>query len=95
MLSGSVGYLRASAAGIPFLYVSYAGNGHLVGLANARTPLRIAVTANVLNVALEVFLVYGLHRVHAEPGGQHPVERCRRAAPLDVPEHRDARLRAG
>ena len=61
VLSGSVGYLRASAAGIPFLYVSYAGNGHLVGLANARTPLRIAVSANVLNAALELFLVYGMH----------------------------------
>ena len=61
VLSGSVGYLRASAAGLPFLYVSYAGNGHLVGLADARTPLRIAVSANVLNVALELLLVYGLH----------------------------------
>jgi len=61
VLAGSVGYLRAAAVGIPFLYVSYAGNGHLVGLANARTPLRIAVSANVLNVALEVFLVYGAH----------------------------------
>ncbi len=61
VLSGSVGYLRASAAGIPFLYVSYAGNGHLVGLANARTPLRIALSANVLNAALELFLVYGVH----------------------------------
>jgi Na+-driven multidrug efflux pump len=30
-------------------------------VADTRTPLRIAVTANVLNVALEVFLVYGLH----------------------------------
>src|SRR2546429_5647818 len=61
VLSGSVGYLRAAAVGMPFLYLSYAGNGHLVGLADARTPLRIAVSANVLNVALEVFLVYGLH----------------------------------
>jgi MATE family, multidrug efflux pump len=59
--AGAVGYLRASAAGIPFLYLSYAGNGHLVGLADARTPLRIAVSANVLNVALEVLLVYGVH----------------------------------
>jgi putative MATE family efflux protein len=59
--AGAVGYLRASAAGIPFLYLSYAGNGHLVGLADARTPLRIAVGANVLNVALEVLLVYGVH----------------------------------
>ena len=61
VLSGSVGYLRASAAGIPFLYLSYAGNGHLVGLADARTPLRIAVSANVLNVTLELLLVYGVH----------------------------------
>ena len=61
VLAGSVGYLRAAAVGIPFLYLSYAGNGHLVGLADARTPLRIAVGANALNVALEVFLVYGVH----------------------------------
>jgi putative MATE family efflux protein len=61
VLSGAVGYLRASAAGLPFLYLSYAGNGHLIGLADTRTPLRIAVTANVLNVVLEVFLVYGVH----------------------------------
>ena len=59
--AGAVGYLRASAAGIPFLYLSYAGNGHLVGLADARTPLRIAVSANAANVALEVLLVYGAH----------------------------------
>ena len=61
VLVGSVGYLRASAAGLPFLYLSYAGNGHLIGLADTRTPLRIAVTANVLNVALELLLVYGVH----------------------------------
>ena len=59
--AGAVGYLRAAAAGLPFLYVSYAGNGHLIGLADTRTPLRVAVTANVLNVALELGLVYGLH----------------------------------
>jgi len=61
VLAGSVGYLRASAAGLPFLYLSYAGNGHLIGLADTRTPLQIAVAANALNVALEVFLVYGAH----------------------------------
>jgi len=57
VLAGAVGYLRASAVGIPFLYLSFAGNGHLIGLADTRTPLRIAVSANVLNVALEVLLV--------------------------------------
>jgi putative MATE family efflux protein len=61
VFSGSVGYLRASAAGLPFLYLSFAGSGHLIGLADTRTPLVIAVTANVLNVALEIFLVYGVH----------------------------------
>src|ERR1700759_2971935 len=60
VLAGSVGYLRAGAVGVAFLFLSYAGNGHLVGLANARTPLRIAVSANVLNIALEILLVYGL-----------------------------------
>jgi putative MATE family efflux protein len=61
VLAGSVDYLRISAIGVPFLYLSYAGNGHLVGLADTRTPLRVAVTANVLNVALEAGLVYGAH----------------------------------
>jgi putative MATE family efflux protein len=40
--------------------VSYAGNGHLIGLADIRTPLRIAVAANLLNVVLEVALVFGV-----------------------------------
>jgi putative MATE family efflux protein len=59
--AGATGYLRAAAAGLPFLYLSYAGNGHLIGLANSRVPLKIAVGANVVNVALEAALVFGLH----------------------------------
>jgi putative MATE family efflux protein len=61
VLTGAVGYLRAAAAGLPFLYVSYAGNGHLVGLADTKTPLRIAVAANVANAGLEAALVFGAH----------------------------------
>ena len=61
VVSGAADYLRVSAVGLPFLYVSFAGNGHLIGLADTRTPLRIAVTANVANVLLELALVYGLH----------------------------------
>jgi len=61
VFSGAVSYLRVSAAGLPFLYLSYAGNGHLIGLADTRTPLRIAVAANVVNVLLEWFMVFGLH----------------------------------
>ena len=58
-VSGAIDYLRISAIGVPFLYLSYAGNGHLVGLADTRSPLRIAVGANLLNIALEAALVYG------------------------------------
>ena len=54
-------YARISALGLPFLYLSYAGNGHLTGQQDTSTPLRIAVGANVLNVALESVLVFGLH----------------------------------
>ena len=61
VLAGATGYLRASAAGVPFLYLSFAGNGHMVGLADTRTPLRIALGANVLNVGLEAGLVFGAH----------------------------------
>jgi putative MATE family efflux protein len=61
VLAGATGYMRLSAIGLPFLYLSFAGNGHLVGLADTRTPLRIALAANAANVALEVGLVFGAH----------------------------------
>jgi putative MATE family efflux protein len=54
-------YVRISAIGLPFLYLSFAGNGHLTGQQDTRTPLRIAVGANILNLALEALLVFGLH----------------------------------
>jgi putative MATE family efflux protein len=54
-------YIRISALGLPFLYLSYAGNGHLTGLEDTRSPLRIAVAANAVNVGLEAALVFGLH----------------------------------
>jgi putative MATE family efflux protein len=59
--SAATEYIRIAALGLPFLYLSYAGNGHLTGLENTRTPLRIAVGANVVNAALELWLVFGLH----------------------------------
>jgi putative MATE family efflux protein len=57
----AVEYVRISAIGLPFLYLSFAGNGHLTGQQDTRTPLVIAVGANVVNVGLEVLLVFGLH----------------------------------
>jgi putative MATE family efflux protein len=57
----AVEYVRISAIGLPFLYLSFAGNGHLTGQQDTRTPLVIAVGANVVNVGLEALLVFGLH----------------------------------
>ncbi|HVT66708.1 MAG TPA: MATE family efflux transporter [Trebonia sp.] len=56
--AAATAYIRIAALGLPFLYLSYAGNGHLTGLENTRTPLRIAVGANVVNVALEILFVF-------------------------------------
>jgi putative MATE family efflux protein len=61
LTTGAVSYIRISALGLPFLYLSYPGNGHAIGMQDTRTPLAIAVGANVVNVALEAALVFGLH----------------------------------
>src|SRR5205085_8540798 len=54
-------YLRISLLGAPFMLVALAGTGYLRGLQDTRTPLVIAVVANIVNLALEVLLVYGAH----------------------------------
>ena len=59
--AAATGYLRIAALGLPFLYLSYAGVGHLTGLENTTGPLRIAVAANVVNGLLEAWFVFGLH----------------------------------
>jgi putative MATE family efflux protein len=53
-------YLRISALGMPFLLLTLAGTGHLQGHEDTRTPLRIILAANIVNVVLEIVLVYGL-----------------------------------
>ncbi|MFA5882910.1 MAG: MATE family efflux transporter [Acidimicrobiia bacterium] len=57
----AITYLRISAIGAPFYLLSLAGAGFLRGMQDTRTTLVIAVGANVVNLALEVLLVYGLH----------------------------------
>lgn len=54
-------YLRISLLGAPCVLVALAGTGYLRGLQDTRTPLLIAIAANVANLALEVALVYGAH----------------------------------
>ncbi len=54
-------YLRIVAAGVPAQLVALAGEGCLRGLGDLRSPLLILVAANLVNVVLEVVLVYGAH----------------------------------
>ena len=56
----AVTYLRISALGAPAYLVALAATGYLRGLQDTRTTLVIAVAANVVNLVLEVVLVFGL-----------------------------------
>jgi putative MATE family efflux protein len=53
-------YLVVSTIGLPFLLMTLAGAGSFHGRQNARTPLAVAVGGNVVNLALESILVFGL-----------------------------------
>jgi putative MATE family efflux protein len=54
-------YLRISLLGAPAMLAVLAGTGVLRGLQDTRTPLLVAVAANVVNVILNATLVLGLH----------------------------------
>ena len=56
----AVDYLRLAFLGFAPLLVMLAATGVLRGLQDTRTPLYVAVAANVVNVVLNVVLVYGL-----------------------------------
>ncbi len=54
-------YLRISLLGVPSMLIVLAGTGVLRGLQDTRTPLTVAVAANLANVAFNALLVLGLH----------------------------------
>ncbi|MGH3272985.1 MAG: MATE family efflux transporter [Streptosporangiaceae bacterium] len=54
-------YLRISLLGAPSMLAVLAGTGVLRGLQDTRTPLVVAVAANLVNVALNATLVLVLH----------------------------------
>jgi putative MATE family efflux protein len=54
-------YLRISLLGAPSMLAVLAGTGVLRGLQDTRTPLLVAVVANIANVALNATFVLGLH----------------------------------
>jgi putative MATE family efflux protein len=57
----AVSYLRISLLGAPSMLAVLAGTGVLRGLQDTRTPLVVAVAANVVNVILNAVFVLGLH----------------------------------
>ena len=53
-------YLRISALGLVPALVALAGQGYLRGIDDLKTPLLIVVAAQLVNVVLELWFVYGL-----------------------------------
>ncbi len=53
-------YLRIAAIGIPFALLALGGQGYLRGIGDLRSPLVVLIAANLANVALELWFVYGL-----------------------------------
>lgn len=57
--SAGVAYLRVVIIGLPFQLIVLASTGLLRGLQDARTPMLIAISVNVINVGLDALLIYG------------------------------------
>ena len=57
----AVTYLRISLIGAPSMLAVLAGTGVLRGLQDTRTPLAVAVIANIVNIILNATFVLGLH----------------------------------
>lgn len=53
-------YLRISMLRVPAMLIVLAGTGYLRGLQNTRTPLVVAIGSTVLNLVIEVVLIFGL-----------------------------------
>lgn len=60
VLPYAVDYLRWSLTGLPFMLVMLAATGTFRGFSDARTPLVLSVSVAVLNLLLNIALVFGL-----------------------------------
>lgn len=60
LLDPGTTYLRIRAVGVPLLLLGFVGHGAFRGVADTRTPLLVALVANLVNAALTFGLVFGL-----------------------------------
>src|SRR5688572_28000779 len=58
--SNAVVYLRVSAMGAPAVLLALVGVGYLRGVQDTRMTMFVAVGSNVVNLVLELVLIYGL-----------------------------------
>ncbi len=56
----AVTYLRISCLGIPSMLLLLAATGVLRGMQDTKTPMVVLILANLLNIGLNLLLVYGL-----------------------------------
>lgn len=56
----AVTYLRISCFGLPSMLLLLAATGVLRGLQDTKTPMVVAISANLANIGLNLLLVYGL-----------------------------------
>jgi putative MATE family efflux protein len=60
LVDPAVTYLRVRAVGVPFLLLGFVGHGAFRGVSDTRTPLLVALVANVVNAALTFVLAFPL-----------------------------------
>ena len=78
-------YLRLAFLGVIPLLVMLAATGVLRGLQDTRTPLVVAVAGNLLNIVLNLLLVYGARPRHRRLGDRHRPRPARLAPPRCSP----------
>lgn len=59
VLEAATTYLRISAVGLPFVFITLVGHGVMRGYNDLRKPLVVVLIANVANVIIEIVVVYG------------------------------------
>jgi MATE family multidrug resistance protein len=60
LVAPAVTYLRVRAFGIPFMLLGFVGHGAFRGAKDTLRPLAVAIVANLVNLGLNIFLVFEL-----------------------------------